>query len=263
LEHRESRLTKIREAKAVLEEQARAKAAKQAEIHRGKSEARARKEADTGKKTGGRPPKEPDDPEHAVPDPKAQRNFTDPDSRIMKDGASKAFEQAYNAQAVVDDEAQIIVASAVTQEPNDKRQLKPMLEQTRSNLGRLPEKASADSGYFSDDNVTDPDLNGLDLYIPPNRQKHGQALAETNGPPPADAPPIEQMRHKLRTPAGKAVYKHRKHIVEPVFGQIKEVRGFRRFSLRGLSAVAHEWDLICLTHNLLKLFRAGVRLQPA
>jgi transposase len=263
LARRDSRLAKIREAKAALEEQAREKAAEQAESQRAKIEARARKEAETGKKVGGRPPQEPEDPDRAVPDPKAQRNFTDPESRIMKDGATKSFEQAYNAQAVVDDEAQIIVASDVTQETNDKKQLKPMLEQVESNLGQKPEKASADAGYYSDDNVTDPDLEQVDLYIPPNRQKHGQTPEETSGPAPADAAPIEQMRRKLKTPDGRAVYKMRKAIVEPVFGQIKEARGFRRFSFRGLRAVAMEWDLVCLTHNLLKLFRAGVRLQHA
>lgn len=261
LARRESRLVKIREAKAALEEQAKEKAAEKAEIQRAKIEARARKEAETGKKIGGRPPKEPEDPDKAVPEPKAQRNFTDPESRIMKDGATKSFEQAYNVQAVADDVAQIIVAADVTQETNDKKQLKPMLEQVQANLGKLPEKMSADSGYFSDDNVTDPDLEEVDLYIPPNRQKHGQTPQEPIGPLPIDAPPIEKMRHKLRTADGRAVYKERKHIVEPVFGQIKEVRGFRRFSFRGLAAVAREWKLICLTHNLLKLFRAGVRLQ--
>ncbi len=263
LARRETRLAKIREAKTALEEQAKEMAAEQAEIQRAKIEARARKEAETGKKIGGRPPKEPEDPDKAVPEPKAQQNFTDPESRIMKDGATKSFEQAYNAQAVVDDEAQIIVAADVTQQTNDKKQLKPMLEQVQSNLGRLPDKASADSGYYSDDNATDDNLEEVDLYIPPDRQKHGQTPEETSGAAPADAPPIDKMRHKLRTPEGRAVYKMRKAIVEPVFGQIKEARGFRRFSFRGRLAVAREWDLICLTHNLLKLFRAGVRLQPA
>jgi transposase len=263
LARRESRLSKIREAKAALEQQARDKATEKAEIQRQKIEARASKEAEIGKKMGGRPPKEPEDPNEAVPEPKAQRNFTDPESRIMLDGASKGFEQAYNAQAVVDDEAQIVVASGVTQETNDKKQLKPMVEKVESNLGELPEKLSADAGHYSDDNVTDPDLEQVDLYIPPSRQKHGKTPVDTTEPLPADAPPIEKMRHKLRTPEGRAVYKERKQIVEPIFGQIKEVRGFRRFSFRGLVAVAREWDLICLTHNLLKLFRAGLRLQVA
>jgi transposase len=263
LARRETRLVKIREAKLALEEQAKDKARQKAEAQRAKIEERARKESETGKKVGGRPPKEPEDPDKAVPDPKAQRNFTDPDSRIMKDGATKSFEQAYNAQAVVDEDAQIIVAADVTQQANDKEQLKPMLAQVESNLGRLPDKTSADSGYYSDDNVTDDGLEKVDLYIPPDRQKHGQIPEETSGPAPSDASAIDRMRHKLRTPEGRAVYKMRKAIVEPVFGQIKDVRGFRRFSFRGLQAVAMEWDLICLTHNLLKLFRAEVRPQYA
>ena len=261
LARRETRLAKIREAKLALEEHAKDKARQKAAAQRAKIEERARKEAETGKKVGGRPPKEPEDPDKAVPDPKAQRNFTDPDSRIMKDGATKSFEQAYNAQAVVDEEAQIIVAADVTQQANDKEQLKPMLAQVESNLGRFPDKTSADSGYYSDDNVTDDGLEKVDLYIPPDRQKHGQISEETSGPAPSDASAIDRMRHKLRTPEGRAVYKMRKAIVEPVFGQIKDVRGFRRFSFRGLQAVAMEWDLICLTHNLLKLFRTEVRPQ--
>ena len=263
LARRESRLAKIREAKAFLEEQAKEMAAEKAKLQRAKIEERARKEAETGKKMSGRPPKEPEDPDKAVPEPKAQRNFTDPESRIMKDGATKSFEQAYNAQAVVDDEAQIIVAADVTQQANDKKQLKPMLTQVESNLGRLPDKLSADSGYYSDENVTDDEFEDVDLYIPPGRQKHGQATEETSGPAPSDASPSDEMRYKLKTPEGREVYKMRKAIVEPVFGQIKEARGFRRFSFRGLRAVTMEWDLVCLTHNLLKLFRAGVRPQHA
>ncbi len=255
LARRESRLAKIREAKAALEQEAKERAARDAEAARAKIEERRRKEEETGKKIGGRPPEVPD-PEKAVPEPKAQRNFTDPESRIMKDGATKGFEQAYNAQAVVDGEAQVIVAAAVTQETNDKRQLVPMLEKVEENVGRIPEKASADAGYFSEANVTDPKLQGIDLHVPPDRQKHGQAAEEVNGPAPQDAAVIDRMRHKLKTAEGRAVYKTRKQIVEPVFGQIKEARRFRRFSFRGLKKVAAEWNLICLTHNLLKLFRS-------
>lgn len=263
LARRETRLAKIREAKTVLEQQAKKKAEERAELQRAKLEARARKEAESGKKAPGRKPKEPEDPDNAVPEPKAQRNFTDPESRIMKDGATKSFVQAYNAQAVVDDEAQIIIAADVTQQANDKRQLKPMLKQVESNLGELPDKLSADSGYYSDENVTDDEFQGVDLYIPPARQKHGRTAEATSGPAPPEALPIEKMRHKLRTPEGREVYKMRKAIVEPVFGQIKQAQGFRQFSLRGLGAVTMEWDLVCLTHNLLKLFRAGVRPQLA
>ena len=174
------------------------------------------------------------DPEEAKPEPKAQRNFTDPDSRIMKDGATKEFVQAYNAQAAVDSQAQVIVAAAVTQEANDKQQLVPMLLKVEALTGSKPEQVTADSGYFSEANVTDPRLEGIDLYVPPDRQKHGCEPSRwrpgRRRPRPGSA---ERMRHKLRTAEGRAVYKLRKAIVEPVFGQIKEARGFRRFLLRG------------------------------
>jgi transposase len=262
LARRESRLAKIRAAKAALEAEARARAVQEAQAARAKLAVRERTEAATGKKPGGRPPAVPD-PAQSTPDPKAQRNFTDPESRIMKDGATKGFEQAYNAQAAVDAHAQIIVATAVTQEANDKQQLVPMVVQVEANCGAVPATVSADAGYFSEANVTDPRLAGVDLYVPPDRQKHGTPDLDASGPLAAAAPVIEQMRHKLQTPAGHAVYARRKAVVEPVFGQSKEVRGFRRFSFRGLQKVAAEWDLICLTHNLLKLFRAGRRPQWA
>jgi transposase len=262
LQRRESRLKKIREAKAALEEEAKEEAKQAAEAARAKIEERKQKEKETGKKTGGRPVTVPD-VEQAVPKPKAQRNFTDPESRIMKDGASKSYEQAYNAQIAVDSQAQVIVASGMTQETNDKKQLLPMMAKVGENCGLLPEKASADAGYFSETNLTDPSVEKIELYVPPDRQKHGQMLELSNEEPAENTTVIEQMRHKLRTPAGRTEYKKRKQVVEPVFGQIKEARGFRRFSFRGLNQVAAEWDLICLTHNLLKLFRAGACLQPA
>ena len=258
LARRETRLRKIREAKAALEAQARAQAEQAAEEAREKLAERARREAETGKKLGGRPPQVPD-PEQAQPAPTAQRNFTDPESRIMKDGATKAFEQAYNAQAAVDSTAQIIVAAMVTQEPNDKQQLVPVLEQVQAHCGRLPAQVSADAGYFNTEQLTDEKLRTVDLYVPPDRQKHGAAAPPLSEAAPADASVVEQMRHKLQSAAGQAVYKWRKAIVEPVFGQTKEVRGFRRFSFRGLANVTAEWDLICLTHNLLKLWRAQRR----
>lgn len=255
LARRASRLGKIRAAKAALEAAARAQAEQAAEQAREKLAERARREAETGKKVGGRPPQVPD-PETVQPEPTAQRNFTDPESRIMKDGATKGFEQAYNAQAVVDSTAQIIVAAAVTQDANDKQQLQPMLEKVKENCGRLPEKASADAGYFNTEHLTDETLRTVDLYVPPDRQKHGAAPEPIGAAPAAAASVADQMRQKLKTAAGQAVYKWRKAIVEPVFGQTKEARGFRRFSFRGLTKVAAEWDLIALTHNLLKLWRA-------
>lgn len=262
LARRESRLKKIQEAKLALEEEAKARAAEQAEAARAKIEQRQRQEQETGQKAKGRSPQVPD-PEQAVPAPKAQRNFTDPESRIMKDGATKSFEQAYNAQAVVDSTAQIIVAAAITQEANDKRQLVSMLQQAAENLGQMPPQASADAGYFSTANVTDKRVAGVDLYVPPDRQKHMPDDAVDNDEAVPDDSVIEAMRQKVKTPEGRAIYSRRKTVVEPVFGQIKEVRGFRRFSFRGKIKVAAEWQLICLTHNLLKLFGAKARLRTA
>lgn len=247
-----------------MEQAARDSAAAKAAEQHAKIAAREQKEQETSKKAGGRASKVVD-PATAVPEPKAQRNFTDPESRIMKDGASKSFEQAYNAQIIVDDTAHIIVATGVTQETNDKRQLVPMLDKLIG-AGLRPEKVSADAGYFSSEAIQDERLAGIDLYVPPDRQKHGPplptSLPEVLQQEQADSV-IEQMRQKLKTSAGQAVYKRRKALPEPVFGQIKEVRGFRRFSFRGLAAVTQEWDLICLTHNLLRLFRSGTDWRPA
>jgi transposase len=261
LARRESRLAKLREAKAALEVEARAEATAAATVAQAKLAERERTAETTGRKPKGRPPRVPD-PTQATPKPKAQRNFTDPESRIMKDGATKSFVQAYNAQAAVDSAAQIIVAAAVTQDANDKQQLVPMLTQVVTNAGETPAIASADSGYFSAAAVTAEALAGIELYVAPDRQKHGEAPGPV--PVPEDGTTaIAAMRAKLQTAAGHAVYTLRKAIVEPVFGQIKDTRGFRRFSFRGTLKVRAEWLLICLTHNLLKLFRAGWRPHPA
>ena len=182
----------------------------------------------------------------------------------MVDGANKgSFIQAYNAQAAVDSQAQVIVAAEITQEANDSHQLLPMIEQVEANAGRKPEAVSADAGYWSADNVTDERGAGIDLHIATGRQKHGETIAVASGPPPEEASVQQAMEHKLRTEAGHAIYKMRKAIVEPVFGQIKERRGFRRFSFRGVASVRLEWKLICLTGNILKLFRSGWTPQTA
>lgn len=172
----------------------------------------------------------------------------------MVDGATKSFEQAYNSQAAVDGCSQIIVAAEVTQEANDKRELAPMGTKVMENTGRVPVQISADSGYFSEEAVTDEALKDVELYVAVDRQKHGEALEVVEGETPVESSIKEQMEHKLKTSAGKAAYALRKGIVEPVFGQIKQARGFRRFLMRGLEKVRNEWKLICLTHNLLKLF---------
>jgi transposase len=263
LQRRESRLQKIEEAKANMEQEAKEKAARQRAETEQKLAEHEEEEQRTGKKKGGRKPELPD-PEQAKPDDKAQRNFTDPESRIMPDGANKgSFVQGYNAQIAVDSESQVIVAAEVTQETNDKQQLIPMIAQIVENLERKPEKVSADAGYFSEANVTDESVKDVDLYVATGRDKHGAVVETSSDPPPPDASPKEAMRHKLRTVAGRAVYKMRKAIVEPVFGQIKEQRGFRRFSLRGKQNVRREWRLVCAVSNLLKLFRAGWILEMA
>jgi transposase len=263
LARREVRLAKIREAKAALEQEARDHAAQQRAEAEAKIAARAEQAAQTGKKASGRAPQVPD-PATATPDPKAQRNFTDPDSRIMPDGANKgSFLQGYNGQAAVDSHAQIIVAADITQQSNDSQQLVPMIAQVHANVGRAPEVVSADAGYWSEANVTDPGVAGIDLHIATGRQKHGEQPVPIDEPLAEHASVKEAMRHKLRTAAGHAIYKRRKAIVEPVFGQTKERRGFRRFSFRGAGHVRAEWRLICLTGNLLKLFRAGWSPQLA
>jgi transposase len=237
LRFREQRLKKIQEAKRALEEEARQEA--QAD------------EQPTSSKAGRT--------SDVRPQPKAQRNFTDPDSRIMKDGATKAFEQAFNGQVAVDSKYQVIVAAGVTQEYNDKQQVEPMVERLKANLnGLCPKRMSLDNGYYSDDNVKYLAREGIDAYITTGRRKHGET------PPPAPRGRIpkgltikERMARKLLTVKGRCTYAKRKEIAEPVIGQLKEVRGFRRFLLRGLDKVLCEFDLICLTHNLLKIFRYG------
>lgn len=266
LARRESRLRKIREAKASLEAEAKEQAKAAAAAVEAKLAERKQREEETGKKTRGRAPQAVN-VEEAKPEAKAQRNFTDPESRIMKDGATGSFEQSYNAQIAVDGQAQIIVAATLTQAANDKQQLVPVLAEVKTNIGRLPETVTADSGYFSTAAVTSEALSSVDLYVTPDRSKKTEELAElpAASPPPFELEPdvITRMREKLKTEHGRAVYKQRKMIVEPVFGQVKEVRGFRRFSFRGLKKNEAEWNLICLTHNLLKLFRGKSCLQPA
>ena len=177
LARRETRLRKIREAKAALEGEAREQAEQEKARVEARLKERAKKEEERGRRFGGQPLQVPD-PGQAKPEPKAQRNFTDPDSRIMKDGATKEFVQAYNAQAVVDREAQVIVAAEVTQEKNDKKQLVPMLEQVIARLGSKPQWAMADAGYFTEAGVTDGRLEGIDLFVAPDMQKHSDAAMQ-------------------------------------------------------------------------------------
>jgi len=253
LSRRQSRLAVIRAAKAALEAEAKEKAREEAEAAQRKRDERARYEAETGKKAKGRTPVVKD-PEKAVPEAKAQRNFTDPESKIMKDGATGSFVQAYNAQAAVDSHCQIIVAASVTSGANDRDQLLPMLCQVAQNAGTMtmPRIVSADCGYFNHEQLESPLLSDVDLYVPPCRER---TLPSKDSRFASDL--ARSMRAKLNTIAGKSIYSRRKAIVEPVFGQTKEVRGFRRFSFRGRVKTDQEWSLVCLTHNLLKLFRYG------
>jgi transposase len=224
LQRRESRLTRIREAKRVLE--ARAKA-----------EAVAADQPSDG----------------AKPDPKAQYNFTDPESRIMK--GPDGFVQAYNAQVAVD-EQYLIVGQAVTQETNDKQQLMPMITTIEEQSGDTPTHLLADAGYCSDANLAAIADTPIDAYISTRKQKHGERPGPCpRGPLPKTATRVDHMSRKWHRKAGAAVYAARKAIVEPVIGQIKQARGFRQFLLRGLAKVQGEWSLVCTTHNILRLYR--------
>jgi transposase len=260
LKRREQRLAKIQEAKTRLETEAHAKAD---EEQRRRDEKRARREAD-GRRHRGKEPA-PIDP---TPEDKAQTNFTDPEAKIMKQ-SNKGFDYSYNAQAVVDGAEQVIVAAEVTSAANDKQQAVPMAQAALNNLGAArierPKEANgmavpivntADTGYFSENAVETLETMGIDPYVATGRQKHHTERVEPEpAAPSAEATIEEKMRYKLKTAAGKALYAARKHIVEPVFGMTKSARGIRRFLLRGLERVSAEWQLICLTHNLLKIWR--------
>ncbi|MFN0063933.1 MAG: IS1182 family transposase [Myxococcaceae bacterium] len=243
LRRAEGRLERIREAKKALE-------------------AEAKKAAEKDDDDDDAPPRAEDLPSHQVPHtaegtptPKAQRNFTDPDSRIVKTG--NGFMQGFNAQAVVDAEHQVIVAQALTNQPPDVQHLPAMVDRIAEHLAQLPAKLSADAGYFSEENVAWAESVGVNPYIATGRKKHGQeAPPIVRGRPPEGLTPRQRMARKLETKKGKDVYRMRKAIVEPVFGQIKEARGIRSLMRRGLRAAQQEWAFICATHNLLKLFRA-------
>jgi len=255
---RETRLAKIKELKAELEREAK----EGAEKHKAEAEERreSKKKGERVDKSYRRPKWTKDEAGEIVPKPNTQRNLTDSDSRIMKNINTGSFEQAYNAQIVVDREAQIIVAARVVQQTNDQEQLVPGLKEVEQNVGRMPEQASADAGYFSAASVSNEILKGIDLYVPPNERK---SESESVKEPAEDASVREQMRYKLNTPEGREIYKKRNSTVEPVFAHIKHVRRYRQFALRGLSKVEGEWKLICLTNNVLKLFRTRNKLKFA
>ena len=200
----------------------------------------------------------------ATPRENAQRNFTDPDSRIMEHQGG--FIQAYNGQIAVDEAHQIIVAQALTNQAPDTYHLVPLLERVEANCKALPARTTADSGYWAPSNASWCEEHGVDAYIATGRMKRGWAREDpARGDPDPEADARERMRHKVRTAEGREIYKRRKCVPEPVFGQIKECRGFRQLLHRGVEKVRCEFSLICSGHNLLKLFRnaEGGRFDPA
>jgi transposase len=225
LQRRETRIARIREAKQALEERAREQAK-----NKGK------------------------DPEEARPTEKAQYNFTDPESRMLK--GPDGFLQGYNTQIAVEPVFQLIVGQRVTQAANDKQQMVPLVEAIEKQSGQKPEGVVADSGYCSDENLKYLAKKKLEGFVSTEKQKHGQRNQPCpRGPLPREASRVERMERKLETKVGAAVYATRKFIVEPVFGQIKQARGFRQFLLRGIEKVRGEWALICMTHNILKFHK--------
>jgi transposase len=243
---KQKRLVKIRAAKAELEAQAQA-AAEEEERRRAAAEEKRKAE---GRKKSGKPPAPP----KTEPDGKAQRNFTDPESRILK--TKDGYIQGYNAQAAVDGDHQIIVAQTLSDSSSDQAQLAPLLDAIRANLGKNPDEVSADAGYCSDANLRTIQRRRIEGYIATGRQKHGTKSAATKRASTLGSL-IAKMTTKLRRAGYRSRYRLRKQIVEPVFGQIKQARGFRQFLLRGIEKVRAEWALICIAHNLVKLARAA------
>src|SRR3979409_153258 len=236
---KQKRLAKIQQARAALEAEARQAAEEERRIEVEKEKQRQAE----GRKKPGKPAAPPSE----EPNPKAQRNFTDPESRIMK--SKDGFVQAYNAQAAVDAGAQIIVGHELTQCGNDQGQLVPLIEAIANNLGRKPEQVSADSGYCSEANLEALEAHGVDGYVAPGRAKHPTAA---NGK--AGGPLTPRMLKKIADGGFETPYRLRKQVVEPVFGQIKQARGFRQFLLRSVEKVRAEWAMICTAHNVLKPF---------
>ena len=250
LVRRQSRLAKIQQAKQLLEERARIEAIEEA----------ARRQAE-GESAPTTPPAE------AVPDPKDQINFTDSESRIMK-ASNKGWDQCGNAQAVTNGH-QIILAADVTDQANDVKQVVPMVDQARANLDAagVEEAIKAmlgDAGYYSETNATDLKQRGIDPYLATERLKHHEKVASApRGRIPEGLSTKQRMARKLRTKKGRAMYAKRKGMIEPIFGQLKQVLGFRQFSLRGLASMRGEWRLMATVHNLLKLWRHDQRVEMA
>ena len=252
IEQRQQQLARLAEAKKVLEARAQARyEAEQAE-YEAKMKARAEKATKSGRKPSGRPPKPPT----AGPRDKDQYNFTDPESRIMKNANNCGFDQHYNTQVVVDHDSRLIVGNWLCDHTNDKQAALPTIDTVPSNLGKPP-AVNLDTGYFSEDNIVGLQAREIEPYIATGRSPHHQGwrsyFLDNPDPLPENATLKEQMAYKLRAEIGKTIYRLRKSTVEPVLGIIKEILGFRQFSLRGLAAACGEWNLVCLAYNLKRL----------
>jgi len=248
---REDRIAVIKEAKEKIEQRAKERYDKEKKLYDEKINKRKDKEKLTGKKTKGKTPKSP----QKDPKPKDQINLTDEESRIMKTSGG-GFEQCYNAQASVEHDSRLIVHQHVTQNGNDKQEAVPALQWFTTYPQLKPSSILMDAGYFSEGNVKLCEENSITPYISFGKEKHNQPLEERfkEADPFPDKPtPIEKMKHRLQTKEGKAIYAERKSTVEPVFGIIKHIMGFRQFMLRGFEKAKGEWDLVCIAYNLKRM----------
>jgi transposase len=249
---RKDRLVQLAEAKAVLQ----ARAAERAAVEKAEYEAKVREREEKARRHGRKPKGRAPKPPESGPRDTDQYNFTDPESRIMKNSTDAGFDQHYNVQAAVDQDSLLIVASALSNHPNDKAEAEPILAALSPELG-CPTAAALDNGYWSEPNRQACEQRGIEAYIATGREPHHQSwetfFAEQTASPAADASPQAQMAYKLKTEIGRAIYRLRKCTVEPVIGIIKEVLGFRQFSLRGLEAATGEWCLVCVAFNLKRL----------
>jgi transposase len=249
---RQERLANLAQAKAVLETRAQERYEAEKADYEAKLREREKKAHKNKRKPGGRPPQPP----QPGPRPKDQYNFTDPDSPIMKNSTNGGFDQHYNVQAAVEQRSLLIVANSLSDHPNDKQEAVPTLDAIPAALGK-PAAGAMDNGYFSAHNISEFETRGVEPYIATGREPHHRSwqdyFKEQAAPPPANATPKEKMAYKLQTEIGQAIYGLRKCTIEPVIGIIKEVLGFRQFSLRGLLKAAGEWNLVCLGYNLKRL----------
>jgi transposase len=252
IERRQQQLAQLAEAKKVLEERAQARYEAEKAEYEAKLQAREEKAAQKGQKPRGKPPQPPT----PGPRPKDQFNFTDPESRIMKNANNSGYDQHYNTQVVVDHDSRLIVGNWLCNHTNDKQAALPTIDTVSPNLGPL-KNANLDTGYFSQDNIAGLQARGIDPYIATGRSSHHQGwrayFLDKPEPLVKDASAKELMAYKLRTDIGKALYRLRKSTVEPVIGILKEAMSFRQFSLRGLLAASGEWTLVCLAYNLKRL----------